>query len=252
MENKTIENSSVASPTTHAVILVAGQGKRLLPFTLSNPKCFAKVGDRRILANALESLAIHGCREVTIVIGHHADLIRKTITDSFAGMRIHYVTNLEFETTNSMYSLAKGLHDLEEPTWVLEGDVFFEHTILSLPSSSEIAWFVDSATRQLDGAYVEADVGNNAKSLQIIRDLSQLKSNQYKSIGVLMLSREGVRQIKKWLGKGIEDRRENDYYDLILGDHMDMEMIKVVDVAGKKWFEIDTPQDLEDACRVFL
>jgi choline kinase len=248
MMNKTATPSS----TKHAVILVAGEGKRLRPFTLTNPKCFAQVGGRRILENALEALATSGCREVIIVTGHHAELIRTTISDNFAGMSIRYIINSKFETTNSMYSLAMGLDGLDEPTWVLEGDVFFEHTILNLPTESEIGWYVDSAARHLDGAFIEADTKKIARSLKIIRDLGQLQDNQYKSIGILKLSREGVCQIKKWLCQGIEDGRVNDYYDLILGDHMETGMLKIVDVAGKKWFEIDTSEDLENARHLFL
>ncbi len=237
--------------TAHAVILVAGEGKRLRPFTLSNPKCFARVSGRRILDNAMEALADNGCRRVRIVIGHHGDLVRDTISNRFAGMSIDYITNAEYRSTNSMYSLALGLDGLDEPTWILEGDVFFERSILSMPTTAKITWFVDSAVRHLDGAYVEADAEGQARGLKIIRDLRNLQENQNKSIGLLRVNREGVCHIRQWLQNGIEDGRQNDYYDLILRDHMHEGLIRVCDIAGRKWFEIDTPEDLEKACLVF-
>ena len=239
------------NPTDYAVILVAGEGKRLRPFTLSNPKCFARVNGKRILDNALEALAAHGCQHVRIVTGHLADLVRKTITDRFASMTVQYINNPDYSTTNSMYSLAIGLEALDSPTWVLEGDVFFEPSILEPTAPPDIAWFVDSATRQLDGAYVEADVQGRARSLQIIRDLGQLQTNQFKSIGMLHLSRIGTRQLQMWLRAGIAAGRQNDYYDLVLGDHMRDSHIHIVDVAGHRWFEIDNQEDLQNAARVF-
>jgi len=239
------------SQTKHAVILVAGEAKRLLPFSLSNPKCFARVADKRILENALEALAVNGCQEVRIVVGHFAELIRETITDNYAGMAIDYVYNSVYQTTNSMYSLAFGLEGLDAPTWILEGDVFLEHSILGMPASSEIAWFVDSATRELDGAYVEADSQGTARVLTIIRDIRLLQPSQSKSIGVLRLTREGVHRLIGWLRRGITEGRQNEYYDLIVRDHMEEGIVRTVDVAGKKWFEIDTPQDLENARRLF-
>ena len=237
--------------TDTAVVLVAGEGKRLRPFTLSNPKCFARVNGKRILDNALESFAAHGCRQVRIVTGHLADLVRDTITDRFAGMSIRYVNNPDYATTNSMCSLAMGLAGLDAATWVLEGDVFFEPAILKLPTPPDIAWFVDSATRQLDGAYVEANQQGRALSLRIIRDLKLLQLNQHKSIGMLCLTQTGVRQFQTWLQQGIVAGRQNDYYDLILGDHMQDAAIQVVDVAGHRWFEIDNQDDLQNATKVF-
>jgi L-glutamine-phosphate cytidylyltransferase len=237
--------------TKHAVILVAGEAKRLLPFTLSNPKCFARVGEKRILENALEALAVNGCQEVRIVIGHFAELIRETITDRYAGMTIGYVYNPIYQTTNSMYSLALGLEGLDAPTWILEGDVFLEHSILGMHAPPEVAWFVDSATRRLDGAYVEADSQGTARRLEIIRDIRLLQPSQSKSIGVLKLTREGVHRLIDWLRRGIREGRQNEYYDLIVRDHMQEGIVRTVDVAGKKWFEIDTPQDLENARELF-
>lgn len=237
--------------TDCVVILVAGEGKRLRPFTISNPKCFACVNGKRILDNALESFAAHGCQQVRIVTGHLTSLIRDTITDRFAGMEVQYINNPDYATTNSMYSLSMGLEGLDAPTWVLEGDVFFEPSILELTAPPDIAWFVDSATRQLDGAYVETDEQGQVRSLQIIRDLNNLQYNQFKSIGMLRLSRTGTRQLYAWLQEGIAAGRQNDYYDLIVGDHIKDINIHVVDVAGYRWFEIDNQEDLLNAAKVF-
>ncbi len=237
--------------TKNAVILVAGEGKRLLPFTLTHPKCFAPVAGKRILENALESLSANGCKEARIVVGHHAELIRESITDRFANMTIQYIFNPIYKTTNSMYSLALGLEGLESATWVIEGDVFLERSIFGLHAPHQIAWFVDSTTRSLDGAFVEHCGNSTAISLQIIRDLKLLKPNQSKSIGVIHLSELGVLQLRGWLQEGIQAGRQNQYYDLILGDHMDSGVVHIVDVAGRKWFEIDSNEDLSCATELF-
>jgi choline kinase len=233
-------------------VLVAGEGKRLRPFTDSNPKCFAMVRGQRILENALVALAANGCLHVRVVTGHFAELIQDTITTRYAGMVIEYIDNAEYATTNSMYSLALGLAGLDASTWVLEGDVFFEHSILGVAAPFDIAWFVDSRTRHLDGAYVEYDVQGRARSLAIIRDLSRLIPKQVaKSIGILRLTRSGVRQMRAWLQAGITSGKQNLYYDLIVGEHMQQSDVRIVDVAGRKWFEIDTAEDLRLAIQVF-
>jgi L-glutamine-phosphate cytidylyltransferase len=235
----------------HAVILVAGQGNRLRPFTLTNPKCFATVKNRRILENALDSLAEQGCQRVNLVIGHHADVIISSITTNYSGMQISYVVNEHYQTTNSMFSLALGLESVKESTWILEGDVFFEQPILNIKTQAEINWFVDSSCRLFDGAYIESDSQNKAVVLEIVKDTASLRQNQNKSVGILKVSYFGLEEIKYWLQEGIRQDRANDYYDLILADHMPEEFISICDVKGYKWYEIDNQEDLENANRLF-
>lgn len=236
---------------THAIILAAGSGTRLLPFTLTNPKCFTRVGKTRILENTLNLLVQNGCQTVSIVVGHFAELIHETITEKYHGMDIEFITNKEYKTTNSMYSLALALEKNDTATWVIEGDVFLENTILSIPMKSEITWFVDSSCRHLDGAFVESDANQRAISLQIVRDLSNLNNYQSKSIGVLQLGAKGVKKIRTWLKNAICEGRKNIYYDIIIGEHLDEIKVTVADVAGRKWYEIDTHDDLIKASMIF-
>ncbi len=243
--------AETGSPPRQAIVLVAGEGKRLRPFTDSHPKCFAEVRGRRILENTLRGLSAHGCTSVTIVVGHLADMVRTLISNRFLGMSVRYIENPQYRTTNSMYSLALGLEHQKEATWVLEGDVFFDHALLSLARPGGILWYVDSSLRHLDGSYVEASRDGRAVSVEIVRDLSLLRSGQSKSIGVLRLTREGVNKVRGWLRLGMEAQRSGDYYDLILRDHLAEGEVQAVDVAGCRWAEIDTPADLEVAERLF-
>ena len=115
----------------------------------------------------------------------------------------------------------------------------------------DIAWYVDSSTRQLDGAYVETGADGIAKGLAIVRNLSNLRSSQSKSVGILHLSARGLSLFRGWLEDSIMQGRQNDYYDLILGDNMRSNAIKTVDVAGCKWFEVDNQHDLALAEKKF-
>lgn len=239
------------STPKHAIMLVAGEGKRLLPFTLQDPKCFARVGGTRILDNALRALQANGCERVTIVVGHHAERVRREITERFAGMSVRFVENADYAKTNSMFSLALGLEGVDEATWVLEGDIFLEPAVLAVDSAAEIGWLVDSSLRGLDGAFVEADESGVARDLSIVRDLRLLRPRQSKSVGILKLTARGAAELRAWLREGVAAGRQNVYYDLIIGDHLQTGNVSVVDVAGRKWFEIDSHADLEAATKLF-
>lgn len=237
--------------TEHAIILVAGEGKRLLPFTLDNPKCFAEVSGTTILENALHKFARHGVRRATIVVGHLKEKVIDLIGTSFAGMAIDYVINRDFQSTNSMFSLLLALRESDEPSWVLEGDVFFESDMLKLPLPDGFCWIGDSSIRELDGAYLSADASGRVAALEIIRDLSLLRTGHHKSVGLLHLSGTAPQVLRQWLETGVMEEKSNLYYDLIVVEHLQDYLIRLVDAKGKKWFEIDTNGDLECARRLF-
>lgn len=250
MEQPPAERNDM-NQTKQAILLLAGEGKRLKPFTLSQPKCFARVGGTRILENALNALAQNGCEHARLVIGHKADVIRAVMKTGFSGVEITYIENPDYKHTNSMYSLALGMRDLQGSCWVIEGDVFFEPKVLALQPVGEIAWYVDSSTRQLDGAYVQTGADGTAERLAIVRDLAHLGPSLSKSAGILHLSTRGLLLFRSWLADAITRGRKNDYYDLILGDNLQSKAVRTVDVAGCKWFEVDNQQDLELAEKIF-
>lgn len=235
----------------HAVILVAGEGRRLLPFTESSPKCFAEVQGETILGNALTRLSRSGVLSVTVVVGHLKDRVVARIGTRYEGMEISYVVNNDFKTTNSMYSLLLALRFLDKATWVLEGDVFFEDALLDLPVAGDFSWFGDSSVKNMDGAFLCPDASGRVTSLEIVRDINLLRSNHHKSVGMLRLSAEGVGALRGWLEQGVEDGKENLYYDLIVSEHLEDYPIQLIDVSGLKWFEIDSNADLEEARRIF-
>lgn len=53
-----------------AVILAAGEGQRLSPFTVNKPKVMIKVANKPILEYVVESLASAGVRDIVIVVGY--------------------------------------------------------------------------------------------------------------------------------------------------------------------------------------
>jgi len=53
-----------------ALILAAGEGKNLVPFTTTRPKPMINVGGRFILENTIKLLKESGINVINIVVGH--------------------------------------------------------------------------------------------------------------------------------------------------------------------------------------
>lgn len=81
-----------------AVILAAGEGRRMLPLTLSCPKPLLKVLGKPILVHIMDALP-DAITEVVLVVGYKEEMIREYFGDTFNGRSITYVTQDKPEGT---------------------------------------------------------------------------------------------------------------------------------------------------------
>ncbi len=85
-----------------ALILAAGDGDRLYPYTADRPKSLIPLCGRPIINHVLDALFSAGVREATIVVGYHGDQIRASLSElSPCGMRLTFVENDAYETGNA-------------------------------------------------------------------------------------------------------------------------------------------------------
>ena len=73
-----------------AVILAAGEGKRMRPLTENTPKPMLPLLGRPILEHLLEILP-EAVDEVILVVGYRAEKIKAHFSDRFGRFRIHYI-----------------------------------------------------------------------------------------------------------------------------------------------------------------
>jgi len=73
-----------------AVILAAGQGKRLLPLTNELPKPLLEINNRKILEYIISNLAFSGIRHFIIITGYKAEKIENWIKNEFCSKLFKY------------------------------------------------------------------------------------------------------------------------------------------------------------------
>ncbi len=111
-----------------AVVLAAGEGKRLRPLTYTRPKCMIEIAGKPILWHVLHTLKAGGIKEATIVVKYMKEVIMDYFGDGKGiGMRLDYVTQGDGYGTGAAFLCAEKR----------VGDTFFGMAgdIISEPSS---------------------------------------------------------------------------------------------------------------------
>jgi len=74
------------------VILAAGEGNRLKPFSVSKPKAMITIADKPVIQYVIEALAANGIRDIIIVVGYLKEQIFDALGNgSQLGVSINYV-----------------------------------------------------------------------------------------------------------------------------------------------------------------
>ena len=107
------------------LVLAAGSGRRLRPYTDTLPKALLPVdGNTTILDIGLANLAAVGLRDVSVVVGYRADAVeaRKRALEDRHGVRLTLVYNDKAEEWNNCYSLWLARDHFAEGALLVNGD----------------------------------------------------------------------------------------------------------------------------------
>lgn len=125
-----MSDDSTPKAPLYGVILAAGKGLRLKPFTEGLPKPLLPVRDQPLLERQILALRDLGVREILIVIGHLGHHIAQRFGDgSSLGLRIEYVE--QEETLGIAHALAQAADRIRGPFMLFLGDIYFETRDLS-------------------------------------------------------------------------------------------------------------------------
>jgi UDP-N-acetylglucosamine diphosphorylase/glucosamine-1-phosphate N-acetyltransferase len=113
-----------------AVILAAGEGQRLRPFTVNRPKAMLSIADKPILQFIIESLSLNGIRDIVLVVGYHKEQVY-----DFLGSGERFGVNITFVDQPSQLGTAHALTQVkdavEDEFLVLSGDNLIEASTIA-------------------------------------------------------------------------------------------------------------------------
>jgi len=248
-----------------AIIVAAGRGRRLMPYTDEMPKCLVPVDDRTILGIQLEALAAHGVREVVVIRGYLGDVLERRKAE--LPLPVRFIDNREWEHNNILESLFCADAELEGPVLLSYSDIIYTPDVVGalMASSADISLIVDREFRNiyegrtehpLDEAEV-AKLDADGRVTSVGKRAHPPDQARGEFIGLAKLSGRGARLFRDtWAAlkeqfRGREDQpfvRAPTFRQAYLTDLLQHlidsgEPIMGVEIAGS-WREIDTVQDL--------
>ena len=119
------------------IILAAGEGKRLRPYTQDRPKCMVEIEGVTLIDRQIEVLKSVGLNDILIIGGYKADMLRRTDTK----LKI----NPRYQETNMVWTLFCAEEELSGDIVISYGDIVYSKEILQklISSDSDISITID-------------------------------------------------------------------------------------------------------------
>jgi choline kinase len=238
------------SPNTRAIILAAGQGKRLLPLTEARPKCLVVLSGRTLLAWQLLRLQAAGVTEAVIVTGFRADAVEAEVASLGLSMPVRLAYNPFYTVSDNTASCWIVRDAFEGRVLLLNGDTLFgpgvAERLLAAPEAAITVAIDRKPAYDADDMKVLTEHGR-------LRAIGKtIEAYDAESIGFLRFSPEGSRAfvggvehvlsrpegLKRWYLSVIDE---------LARSGVD---VKVASVEGLPWGEMDFPKDVETLTRL--
>ena len=231
-----------------AIILSAGQGKRLLPLTAEIPKCLLPIHEKKLIEWQIDALHRCGVDNITVVTGYHSEKVDEVLQGSYGPGRIKTFYNSEYATTDNLVSCWAVRHEMNKDFILLNGDTLFESAVLKRLLESPdrpVTVVVDHKDLyDTDDMKVQLEGG---RLVRIGKDIAPDKA-QGESIGMILFRGEGPGLFRSALEKALKDPQAGKRWYLSVIDEMARVMpVWTCSATGLKWCEVDYPADLKKA-----
>lgn len=238
-----------------AIILSAGQGRRLLPLTENTPKCCLHLAGRAMLEWQLSQIKQCQVDEVVVVTGFESERVEAVIKQSMQetqGLSVRTLLNPFYAGSDNLATCWTARGEMHEPFVIINGDTLFEAEILNRVLSSIRKYPITVTTDEKDN-YDDDD-------MKVIRDGSRLLRVDKKldrcfvdgeSIGMTVFDQQGADMFRAKVESLMKSPEGLSRWYLSAIDELAEEgFVGTRSIAGLSWCEVDDHVDLKQAERV--
>jgi len=183
-----------------AVILAAGEGRRLRPFTETMPKVMLPVANKPILEYVIEAVKNCGISEIVLVVGYRKEVIMDYFKD-YKQVKITYIKqNKQLGTGHALLQAKK---QINEPFIVIAGDNIIDQKSISnlINDESKYSILIKEHTHPSKYGVVFAEKG----ILKEIIEKPKEEVGKFISTGIYKLPNDFFNILEKLTSEGIND-----------------------------------------------
>ncbi|MET7711767.1 phosphocholine cytidylyltransferase family protein [Streptomyces sp. NPDC005407] len=232
------------------LVLAAGAGRRLRPYTDTLPKALVPVdGDTTVLDLTLGNFAQIGLTEAAVVVGYRKEAVyeRKAALEAKYGLKLTLVDNDKAEEWNNAYSLWCARDVIRQGVILANGDtvhpVSVEQTLLAARGNGQKIILALDTVKHLADEEMKV-ITDGDKGVQRITKLMDPATATGEYIGVTLIEPEAADELADALKTTFErdpDLYYEDGYQELVNRGFTVDVAPIGDV---KWVEIDNHDDL--------
>jgi choline kinase len=247
------------------LVLAAGAGRRLRPYTDSLPKALVPVGpagiegEPTVLDLTLGNFAEIGLTEVAVIVGYRKEAVyaRKAALEAKYGLKLTLIDNDKAEEWNNAYSLWCGRDALKDGVILANGDtvhpVSVEKTLLAARGEGKRIILALDTVKPLADEEMKVVVDPAKGSMTKITKLMDPAEATGEYIGVTLIEGDAAPELADAL-KTVWETDPQQFYEHGYQELVDRGFrIDVAPIGDIAWVEIDNHDDLargrEIACQ---
>lgn len=231
-----------------AIILSAGQGRRLMPMTESIPKCCLMLEGTTLLGHQVDALMANGIDDIVVVTGYAHQVVDEVVK-KFHKASIRTLYNPFYALSDNLGTSWLARNEMKQPFLLINGDTLFEASTLSQLLSGGRTYPITLATDHKTG-YDSDDmkVSTNGKQLKRVGKKLDMKIVNGESIGMMVFDKSGADAFVKKIEKLMRGPDGLVRWYLSAIDELAMEgFVGVSSIHGLGWCEVDDPKDFSHA-----
>jgi choline kinase len=231
-----------------AIILSAGQGRRLLPLTERVPKCILPVCGRTLIARQIDTLVQCGISEVTVIVGFGAALVESLLAELYGPHRIRTLYNPFFAATDNLVSCWVARIEMQQDFLLLNGDTLFSATVLEqlLAAPEHPVTLAISVKDRYDDD--DMKVIRDGDRLVHVGKKLPLDRVDAESIGMMTFRGDGPQLFRDAIERAIRTPEAQKQWYLSLIDALAQRgVVFTQPIPAQGWTEVDSAADLERA-----
>jgi len=234
-----------------AVVLAAGVGWRLRPYTETTPKCLIEIGGKSLLRRHLEAFSALEVSEAVLVVGHLREQVMAEAARGPSNVTVRFVTNEQF-TRGNILSLWHARQEFDDDILIMDADVLYPHELLArlLAATAANAIAVDEQFR--DTGEEQKVICEDGWVVEVTKKASGDPRICGEAVGMLRLSAEAGEVLRGILEEFIETGKDSLEYEDALRELAAEVAIGVVEIGDLPWIEIDFEEDLARAFESIL